>query len=56
MPYDKSDSLTAQWSVVMEAMHADPERARAALEKLCSRYRHPVYAFVRRKGYVVHDA
>ena len=40
----------------MEAGHVDPQRARAALEKLCGRYWYPLYAFIRRRGYDRHDA
>ena len=47
---------TTQWSEVLDARQTDPERARAALENLCSRYWYPLYAFVRRRGHGPHDA
>src|SRR5438094_4213310 len=47
---------TTQWSEVIEAQQTDPQRAGAALEKLCSRYWYPLYAFVRRRGHEAHDA
>lgn len=42
--------------MVLEARHSDPARARAALERLCSRYWYPLYAFVRRRGHPPQDA
>ena len=30
------------WSVVLDAQRTDPQRARAALESLCSRYWYPL--------------
>jgi RNA polymerase sigma-70 factor (ECF subfamily) len=47
---------TTQWSVVLDAAHADSALASAALEKLCRRYWYPVYAFVRQRGHPVHAA
>jgi RNA polymerase sigma factor (sigma-70 family) len=47
---------TTQWSVVLEVRHTDPQRALAALEKLCGRYWYPLYAFIRRRGHGPHDA
>src|SRR5208282_1227884 len=53
----RSPAFTAtHWSVVLEAQRADPQRARAALESLCSRYWYPLYAFVRRWGHSHEDA
>ena len=51
-----ADFTTTQWSVVLDARHNDPRRARAALEHLCSRYWYPLYAFVRRRGHSAEDA
>jgi RNA polymerase sigma-70 factor (ECF subfamily) len=48
--------LTTHWSVVLAAGRSDSPRARAALEKLCSTYWYPLYAFVRRLGQGPHDA
>jgi RNA polymerase sigma-70 factor (ECF subfamily) len=39
--------------VVLAAGQNDPEKARAALEKLCAAYWYPLYVFARRRG---HDA
>lgn len=45
---DRSPAFpTTQWSVVVDAAHSDPERVRAALERLCQRYWYPIYAYVR---------
>jgi RNA polymerase sigma factor (sigma-70 family) len=46
------------WSVVLAAgeSQAAPEIARAALAQLCKTYWAPLYGFVRRRGYSVHDA
>ena len=45
-----------QWSVVLAAGGADSPRASEALIQLCRRYWTPLYVFVRRQGYTVHDA
>jgi RNA polymerase sigma-70 factor (ECF subfamily) len=42
--------------VVLNAGRNDSTHARAALEKLCRTYWHPIYAFVRRQGYSPPDA
>jgi RNA polymerase sigma factor (sigma-70 family) len=46
------------WSVVLAAgkSQAAPEIARAALAQLCKTYWAPLYGFVRRRDYSVHDA
>jgi RNA polymerase sigma-70 factor (ECF subfamily) len=46
------------WSVVLAAgrSQAEPEIAGAALAELCQTYWGPLYSFVRRRGYTVHDA
>ncbi|HLP78868.1 MAG TPA: sigma-70 family RNA polymerase sigma factor [Candidatus Paceibacterota bacterium] len=44
------------WTVVFAAGRPDSPDAREALEKLCSAYWPPIYAFVRRQGYNPHDA
>jgi len=51
-----SGFTTTQWSVVLDARHTDPQRAQAALEKLCGRYWYPLYAFIRRRGHDPHAA
>lgn len=48
--------VTTHWSVVLTATGADTTRAQAALEHLCRMYWYPIYHFVRRQGYSVHDA
>jgi RNA polymerase sigma-70 factor (ECF subfamily) len=40
---------TTRWSLVLEA-RAEDARSRLALEKLCSAYRAPVLAYIRRRG------
>ncbi len=47
---------TTNWSLVLAAVDDAPARARDAMERLCSRYWFPVYAFVRRLGNDVHQA
>src|SRR5438046_8890344 len=51
-----SDFLPTQWSVVLGAQRTQPERARAALERLCNLYWYPLYAFIRRRGHDREDA
>ena len=53
---DNPNFSTTNWSVVLAAVHSDPVKATAALERLCQRYWHPVYAFVRQRGHDVHDS
>jgi len=47
---------TTHWSVVLEAGHGSEAGARQALEALCRAYWHPLYVYVRRRGYGVEDA
>jgi RNA polymerase sigma-70 factor (ECF subfamily) len=47
---------TTHWSVVLSAARHDTTRAQAALARLCQTYWYPLYAYVRRRGYPVHDA
>lgn len=47
---------TTHWSVVLAAHADDPARARAALEKLCTVYWYPLYAYLRRRGHQPADA
>ncbi len=48
--------VTTHWSVVLSAAGSDTARAGAALERLCRLYWYPIYHFIRRQGYSVHDA
>ncbi len=48
--------VTTHWSVVLTAARSDTTRARAALENLCQTYWHPLYTYVRRRGYSPEDA
>src|SRR3989442_14894059 len=47
---------TTRWSVVLAAGTKSSSPANAALEQLCRTYWPPLYAYVRRRGYNVHDA
>ena len=51
----RSVFVTTHWSVVLTAGRSDTTRARAALENLCQAYWHPLYAYVRRRGYSPED-
>ena len=52
----KSVFVPTRWSVVLRAGRSDTTRARAALESLCQTYWYPLYAYVRRLGYLPEDA
>lgn len=47
---------STHWSVVLAARDNNPAHAREALEKLCSVYWYPLYAFLRRRGHQPADA
>lgn len=47
---------STHWSVVLTAHADNPAAARAALEKLCTVYWYPLYAFLRRRGQQPADA
>ncbi len=47
---------TTHWSVVLAAGDPSTANAQTALEALCRTYWYPLYAYVRRKGYNLHDA
>jgi RNA polymerase sigma factor (sigma-70 family) len=47
---------TTQWTMVLKAKESDSPLARDALERLCSTYWFPLYAFIRRKGHSPHNA
>lgn len=48
--------VTTHWSWVVSARGEDSPQAQAALEKLCQAYWHPLYVFLRRRGFNVEDA
>jgi RNA polymerase sigma-70 factor (ECF subfamily) len=47
---------TTHWSEVLEAGRENSTEAAAALERLCSAYWYPLYAYVRRLGHTPQDA
>lgn len=47
---------STHWSVVLATHADDPARARQALERLCTTYWYPLYAFLRRRGHQPADA
>ena len=47
---------TTRWSMVLAAGAGPSERADRALSELCAGYWHPLYAYVRRRGYDPDDA
>ena len=57
-PPDAARFEATRWSIVIAAGGgaADSQRARRALEHLCTAYWYPLYAFVRRQEHSLHDA
>ena len=47
---------TTQWSAVLLSAQSQQPGSRAALADLCKLYWHPIYTFVRRRGYNPDDA
>ncbi len=47
---------TTHWSVVLAAANEESSAAHEALQQLCHAYWYPLYAYVRRRGYVPEDA
>jgi DNA-directed RNA polymerase specialized sigma24 family protein len=47
---------TTHWTTVLVAADHGSQRSVEALETLCRTYWYPLYAYVRRRGYTVHDA
>jgi RNA polymerase sigma factor (sigma-70 family) len=47
---------TTHWSVVLEAGDSESPEADYAISQLCRVYWYPLYAYVRRQGYEVHQA
>jgi RNA polymerase sigma-70 factor (ECF subfamily) len=55
-PPPRSDFVTTHWSVVLTAGRTDSNRAQDALASLCQTYWLPLYAYVRRAGYLREEA
>ena len=53
--HKRTDFMTTQWSVVLEAAEASPE-SRTALESLCRAYWYPLFAYSRRRGASIDEA
>jgi RNA polymerase sigma factor (sigma-70 family) len=47
---------TTHWSVVLKAGQRESQQTDEALEKLCRAYWYPIYIFLRRSGWMAHDA
>jgi RNA polymerase sigma factor (sigma-70 family) len=52
----RREFCTTHWSLVLRARDSAGPGAEDALEDLCRGYWYPLYAFIRRSGYGVHDA
>ena len=48
--------MPTHWSVVLAVGHVNPARRAQALEQLCRSYWEPLYAYIRGRGYEMHDA
>jgi len=55
-PSRRRTFVTTHWSVVLSAANSDTAQAHDALAILCQTYWHPLYAYVRRRGYSPEDA
>ena len=53
---DTSRFATTHWSMVLAAGSPESPRYREALETLCRAYWFPLYVYLRRRGYDVHQA
>ena len=53
---DAGRFATTRWSVVIAAGDSTSPRHREALSTLCQRYWFPLYAYLRRRGYDIHQA
>jgi DNA-directed RNA polymerase specialized sigma24 family protein len=47
---------TTRWSVVLHSAQSQVPGYKDALAELCKLYWYPLYAFIRRRGYLSHDA
>lgn len=50
------DFQTTIWSEVLHAGRGDDTRAHVAMSRLCQAYWYPIYSYVRRRGYPLHEA
>ncbi len=55
-PASGASFSTTHWSVVLAAGQKGDAQASAALEQLCRTYWYPLYAYVRRRGYLPEEA
>ena len=56
-PVNQNEAFaTTLWSLVLDAGIGDLARSAPALQRLCTIYWYPVYAFIRRRGSDVHEA
>ncbi len=55
-PHSAAPFATTHWSVVLAAGQTASEAQAAALDKLCSDYWYPLYAYLRRSGHSPHEA
>jgi len=56
MPVHAYYCQTTSWTLIGQAGSSDPRRQREALDEITRRYRHPVVAYLRRKGLSESDA
>ena len=54
--FNRRRFATTHWSVVLAAGKSSSPNQKQALETLCQSYWFPLYAFLRRRGYDVHQA
>jgi DNA-directed RNA polymerase specialized sigma24 family protein len=52
----KGQFTATHWSVIQAAGQSGTEQSAKALDILCKNYWHPLYVYVRRRGYGEHDA
>jgi RNA polymerase sigma factor (sigma-70 family) len=52
----RAEFATTHWSIVLSAGKGATPVSRETLTSLCETYWYPLYAYVRRRGYQVHDA
>src|SRR6266850_2532887 len=53
----RSDAFpSTHWSIVVASVNPSSVEAENALQTLCRAYWYPLYSYVRRRGYAVHDA